>query len=461
MRNSTETELVGAEDVPDEHVANELPTESTDDGDIDSYVKGRALMSILRLRNHYYQTLRSVYGVSASTVIHAMVDKSDEDRRNQDKVRAAILRIGGYQTWGILTQRGDFLDRAILVAGVFGIVGLTWQIALAVVYFSGWVTVAYLALVIASSGTTLLFSFFATRLANIFIAPSFRTTRAAFRYLSFGAFVSAIWFLSNWDSIWMQAIFDGALIVIVGVVTVWIINRLVALSTLALYRHCWTKLTVDEIIETLAAAFVPLQKKENETDTTEPLVTRFPDDHLPAVARALVHVGHCIEQYLPAQAVSIMSPNSYDEDLIKELHRKFRQRATTVRLLAEEALLPKSTTVGHISTETLRLITFAAQGYWGDWNATSIDEDVEGVRRRNWLSRALRPVLALAPIILVAAGALYLSKTNPASPLLQPEVLAGSLVAAFGFFTAVLTAQSPAAKESESGNLWSKARRHE
>ena len=387
--------------------------------EVNKYTTGRMLISALGLRTLYHESLQNRferYVISASEVAREL-EPGRADLHT--KIREAIFRIGGYQTWSDIQRSMDVVGKA--TAFVFTIATLS-TVSGAVFYADGpfWHRVLYALITWVSACVVIVIAMLASEIRT----PTSPTARALLGSLGLSAFMMAGWLLSRWQSTWGTGMSSG---VVIGAVSLFALGILFHIGRALVHRAyhvSWTRWTDDEIIETLASLHWSLNNE--------------PEPHcLKLAASELEHVATCIERFLPRYLNRYLGPDSIS--LLRRSHGDFAEIAAGARALANECLLPKKTTRTSTSDKLARLLVAAAQGRWGEWERGQPDVTERSTRWWSWISGILRFSLAVLPIVLVALAALYLHQTDPRSPLLKAEVLAPVLVATFGFFTTVLT----------------------
>ncbi|WP_125591923.1 hypothetical protein [Amycolatopsis balhimycina] len=394
-----------------------------------SYAKGRFLMSALGLRWTYYRLLREKSDrdvQAASTVTRSL--KPGDPELLLDRIRDSTLRVGGYQIWGDVQKGDEIVDRAVAFV-IVAVLSSTLGETLFYVDGSFWRRLLYAvvalltALVVTAIGLVL----------SGARAPTSRMARTLSGLLGLGALTGAAWWLLRWQSVWGLGLSSGIFNAAAALFALGLLRQIGNALVEAAYRISWSRWTTDEIIQTLAGTHW------NLLNVPEP-------DCFPIASHYLEHVAGCIERFLPRILTLTFTPTN-SSSITQHTQREFAEIAARIRLLAKECLLPTATTRASVADKVANLLISAAQGRWGEWETSPVEEIERAARWRSWISGALRFGLGLLPLVLVTLGALYLYRTNPASPLLKAEVLAPVLVATLGFFTASLSSGFTSEKE--------------
>lgn len=399
------------------------------DQELAGYAKGKSLLRILGLRTVYYRLLREYNGrnaLNAAAVARRLVP---DDPELPARIRGSVLRIGGYQIWSDVQRSQAVVDR---VTNALALTVLAGPIGGAVLYADGSlvrrVLYAVIAIVAAAIVCALVLSVLDVRIS------ASRLEKSLLGLLGLGALMVAGWWALSWRTVWGLGLSSGIFIAVAPLVLLGLLSQLGNLLADAAYRVSWTKWTAAELTETLAAVHWRV------TNEPEPGCLRRSAD-------SLEHLAICVERFLPRYLFRNASA-MVKASLTQRRPREFAEIAAPIRALSRECLLPKATTRAEVADKVAHLLVTAAQERWGEWDRADAEEIERSTRWRHWLSGALRLGLGLLPLVLVALGAFYVYKTNPASPLLKAEVLAPVLVATLGFFTTVL---SSGAEREKSG----------
>ncbi|MEQ0565701.1 hypothetical protein ABJI51_42055 [Amycolatopsis sp. NEAU-NG30] len=396
------------------------------DDELAQYAKGRFVLWALRLRPTYYRLLREGHGPEALCASELAQRLAPDNTELPGKIRDSVFRIGAYQIWSRVQQSDEVVDKVL--AFMFYAV-LAGTLGGAVFHADGsfWRRLLYAVVAFLTSGLVAL----AGLLLSDVRTPRSRRTRALAVLLGFGALMAAGWWLSRWQSVWGLGLSAGIFIAAAALFALAILYQVANALVQSAFRISWTKWTAAELTQTLAVTHWSLLNEP------EPYC-------LQSASSRLQHVSLCVERFLP-QYLTMTFPRPSATSALHHDHREFAEVAATIRLLARECLLPKSATRTAVADKVGRLLTTAAQGQWGEWEKTAPEEAERSARRWRWITGALRFGLGVLPLVVVTVGALYLYRTNPASPLLKAEVLAPVLVATLGFLTASLG--SPATTE--------------
>jgi hypothetical protein len=397
------------------------------DDELAQYAKGRFVLWALRLRPTYYQLLREYNGRQALSASDLARRLAPEREDLPSLIRDSVLRIGGYQIWSQV-QRSDKVMDKVLAFLFYAILSCTLGGALFYADGSFWRRLLYAVVVFFTSVAIAMVGLLMIDVRT----PKSRMARTLAGLLGLGAFLAAGWWLLHWQTVWGLGLSSGIFVAVGILFTLGLLNQIGSALIQAGYRICWTRWTAAELTETLSATHWTL------THDPEP-------DCLQTASRYLEHLSLCLERYLlPYLTMNVYRPTA--SSLMQHNHREFTEIAAKTRLLARECLLPKSATRTTVTDTVGRLLITAAQGQWGEWERSPAGEAERSARWRLWFSGALRFGLGLLPLVVVSVGALYLYRTNPASPLLKAEVLAPVLVATLGFFTASLGSASSSEK---------------
>lgn len=412
----TETQVAAAVAPDQEPVDLTFP-----DAELEQYATARKLAKLLKVQTLYYNLFREFYGGYALVAQSVAQELAPEKPQVAADLRASVLRIGGYQIWSEVRRSIEVYDRFYPLWGWITGVGIV--VAGTLHYpavHSFWTTVWYTGVVAVTALAT---AFIAALFTEIQV-PKAHARRRTIAMIGLIAFFAAGWLIGRWHSFWGTALFAGIAVAVISLVLVGLIAEIANVAVSTMFHRSWSRLTADEIAETLASLAWVL-RHENE-----------PEFRTWAVSQ-LEHVANCVERYLPSYLTRSWTGPGV-ASLLGGTHSTFNEMAAEIRRLSRDYLVPKATSLQSVRDELDRLMIASAQGLWGEWGRISAD-DTPYARWRPWVSGTLRTILLSLPTVIALAGTFYLYKTNPSSPLLKAEVIAPVLVTTLTPLTKVLT----------------------